>query len=492
MKLFAKWTSFAFALLFVLTASVQANNYEDFRLGQENFRQVTKYIDERYENVVDFAELYESAWKSLAPILPVTSERLLAAAPVQASSRELHSHYAQKIEEALALSSRNHPEEATPTVSDLWNRSINGLVFGLHDQYSQYLPPIEKQELDRALSGAHDESRQFFGVGIHVEWDTENDLGILVVTPVKGSPAYKSGIQPQDVIIGVDGKPLTELEGTFADKLQTAVDLIKGEKDTEVTLTVKRGGSPEPIEYTLVRAPINPDFHFMQEMLDTENGIGYIYLESFYADCSKDVRDALRYLKTQGMEKVIFDLRSNPGGYLDQAVKIAELFLDKGDLITYTYGRSSPYKEYRRRESNIDGFSDIPMAILLNEASASASEVVTGALSDNHRAVVVGKKSFGKGSVQELFNLKAGAGLRLTTAKYYTPSGKCIHELGIEPDLEVERITMEEYEELRDKDYSHVSRMERKFEIDPQLRAAHEYLIGKRTLADLGPGVEEG
>lgn len=476
------WTAM---LLLTAGLSASADNKQDYDLGHKNFYQVTKQISERYEEKVDFAHLFENSWKSLETILPVTNERLVAVVPVDAPSKELQIIYSQRIQTALELVSRQQPEEATPTVRDLWNRSINGLVIALEDPYSQYLPPIEHQELQRVLSGEPDESHQFYGVGIHVDWDTQSDLGVLVITPLQGSPAYENGIQPSDIITGVNGKPLSELEGAYADKLQEAIDLIKGEKDTPVTLTVKREGAPELLEFTLKRAPINSEVHIMREMLDDESGIGYIRLSSFYQHSSQDVRDALRYLKTLGMNKLIFDMRYNPGGYLDQAVKIADIFLPKGELITYTYGRESPYKEFRDQITSRDGFSDLPMVILINEASASASEVVTGALKDNHRAVVVGKKSFGKGSVQEVFPLEGDAGLRLTVAKYYTPSGKCIHNLGIEPDIHADRITFEKAKEITEKDYDHVSRLDRQFERDPQLKVAYEYLIGDKSIADL-------
>ncbi|MDP8243486.1 MAG: S41 family peptidase [Candidatus Hinthialibacter antarcticus] len=481
-------------LIFSMCLTAAADNKQDYDLGHRNFYQVTKQISERYEDKVDFADLFEHSWKSLETILPVTNERLVAVVPVDAPSKELQAIYSQRIQTALELVSRQLPEGATPTVRDLWNRSINGLVIALEDPYSQYLPPVEHQELQRVLSGKPDESHQFYGVGIHVDWDTQSDLGVLVITPLQGSPAYENGIQPSDIITGVNGKPLSELEGAYADKLQEAIDLIKGEKDTPVNLTVKRKDAPELLEFTLKRAPINSEVHIMREMLDDEgeqSGIGYIRLSSFYQYSSKDVRDALLYLKTLGMEKLVFDMRYNPGGYLDQAVKIADIFLPKGELITYTYGRESPYKEFRDSITSLDGFSDIPMVILVNEASASASEVVTGALKDNHRAVVVGKKSFGKGSVQEVFPLDGDAGLRLTVAKYYTPSGKCIHNLGIEPDIHVDRITFEKAKEITEKDYDHVSRLERQFERDPQLKAAYEYLNGDKTIADLRSSTQE-
>jgi len=238
------------------------------------------------------------------------------------------------------------------------------------------------------------------------------------------------------------------------------------------------------LEFTLTREPINPELHITKEMLDGE--VGYIHLYSFYAHAVDDVLQALRYLKTEGMKKLIFDLRLNPGGYLDQAVNIADLFLKKDQLITYTMGRSSlPRYFHKSHFSESDSFADIPMVVLMNEYSASASEVVTGALKDNQRAMVIGKKSFGKGSVQEVFGgLDGGAGLRLTVAKYYTPSGICIHGKGIVPDIEVDPLTDDEWEAVQKKDYHNVSRLKRITERDPQLKVALQYLCGEISLAD--------
>ena len=281
-------------------------------------------------------------------------------------------------------------------------------------------------------------------------------------------PAERNGVHAGDIIIGVDNEDLREWEGTYAEKLEKAIDLITGEKGTTVKLKLKKYNSPEPVEISVERAPINPDLQIAREMLDEENKIGRITLSQFYLNAHRDVLEAVRYLKLEGMKKLILDLRYNPGGYLDEAIKVADVFLPKGKLITYTEGREYPKREYFDETTSEEGFSDIPLVILLNEHSASASEVVTGALKDNGRATVVGMTSFGKGSVQEIFELLDGAGLRLTVVHYYTPSGVCIHNIGIKPDIEVDRIKdPEQIEELRNKDFANYSRLERFMELDP-------------------------
>ncbi len=454
----------------------------DYSLGQRNFFEVTRIIKERYDAEVPLTDILHTAWSAMEKILPATlaevaSEVTPATYDQLASKNEVQKFYVNKIETTLEHSIKKRPDDATPTVLDLWNAATNGLVMGLKDPFSQFLPPAQAKELQRVLSGQPDESKQFFGVGISVEWDTRSDEGVYVISPLPGTPAERNNIQAGDVIIGVNGESFKDWEGTYQDKLERAVEKIKGEKDTEVVLQIRKPDSPEPIDVTLTREPINPELHLSKEMLDDE--VGHLRLYSFYANADKEVRDALRYLKMEGMKKLIFDLRYNPGGYLDQAVKVANLFLDEGDLITYTSGRKSKPAHFYAGPTPDDGFEQIPMVILLNQFSASASEVVTGAIKDNKRATIVGKNSFGKGSVQEVFPLNAKAALRLTVAKYYTPDGICIHEKGIKPDIEVDPLNKDEWEEIRDKDYTDVPRTERLFEGDPQLKVAFQVLKGE-------------
>ncbi len=458
-------------------SSAQAGVPFDNKLGHYNFAKATEYIVERYDKEADLADLYGEAWASLKRVLPVTGEILSATHEPYASTKEITKFYASQIETSITQSIKERPDDATPTVIDLWNAATNGLVKGLHDPFSQYLPPEQHQELQRVLSGESDESHQFYGVGISVDWDTKGDLGVLVIAPLPGTPAERNNIEAGDIIVGVNGESLSEWEGTYQDKLEKAIEKIKGEEGTEVTLTIKKLASPEPIDVTLEREPIDPDLHLSREMLDDE--VGYIRLYSFYQNSVDELRDAMRYLKLEGMKKLIFDLRYNPGGYLSQAVEVANLFLEEGELITYTDGRTTEPQHYYAKSSGGDDFDTIPMVILLNEFSASASEVVTGALRDNNRAVVVGQTSFGKGSVQEVFPLRGDAGLRLTVATYYTPDGDNIHEKGIKPDVEAERLSEEQAEEILEKEYSDVTRLERLMERDPQLKKAYQVILGE-------------
>lgn len=458
------------------------NQQLDMARGQHNFLKVTSFVTDRFEKEVDLADLYESAWLNLERGLPDPALISTATYSIYATSREILSLYAAKIEDVLKETAKRRTDDATPSIQNLWNRATNGLVAALNDPYSQYLPVEEHEELQRVLSGKPDEAKQFYGVGISIDWDTESDEGLLVISPLPGTPAERNGIHAGDIILAVDGDWLKDWEGTVADKRDKAVEKIRGEQGSSVILMIRKPDLPEPVPVTLTREPINPDQHIMKEMLD--NDIGYLRLTNFYADSVNDILEAVRYLKMEGMKQLIFDLRYNPGGYLDQAVYIADLFMKKGDLITFTFGRKSPERHFIDQRTSDDGFSSIPMVVLVNQWSASASEVVTGALKDNKRATVIGEKTFGKGSVQEVFPLEGGAGLRLTVAHYYTPSGVCIHEEGIMPDIEVTGLTYDALETIQKKSYHNVSRIERLFDSDPQMKVAWEFLNGEISLAN--------
>lgn len=474
-----------YIIAFLGTSGSFANTVREYALGYKNFSEVLRIIHDRYENEADDAELFKEAWKALyvqsatafEKLIPASDQVMAATHSPRSASETISKLYATKIERSISLIAKAQAEDATPSVRDMWNWATSGLVGALQDPYSQFLPPREHKQLQQVLSGKPDETSQFYGVGISVDWDTDGNAGVLVIAPLPGTPAEQNGVQAGDVIIGVNGEMLKNWEGTYSEKLEKAINMIKGEKGTKVTLTLKKAHSPEPVDITLERAPINADLQISQEMLDEE--IGRITLAGFYENADEDILKALRTLRMQGMKKVILDLRFNPGGYLDQAVHISDIFLPKGSLITYTEGRESPKREFVDETTSSEGYSDIPVVILVNQYSASASEVVTGALKDNQRAFVIGKTSFGKGSVQEVFNLIDGAGLRLTVAKYYTPSGVCIHGEGIKPDFEVDPLTQEEFEKIRTKNYEHTSRLDRLMERDPQLRAACKFLRGE-------------
>ncbi len=405
-----------------------------------------------------------------------------------------------KIDNTISGAVRDSKEIGDATRSEatiLWNATIAGLVEGLDDPYSQYLPPKELGKLNKFLSGESDPDDIFYGVGIHIEWDIVTNQGLLVIAPLPDSPAFLNDIQPGDIIIAVDGVPI-ETDLAPDANLERARQRIIGPKGTKVTLTIHRKGTPVPLQRELERAPVHEHQRIIRNMLDEENGVGYIRLINFHQNSANEVEDALIWLHSMGMKKLILDFRWNPGGFLDQAIAIADLFMKKGDLLTYTQGRSDEDRnDFNDLRDSRYGFEDLDVVILINEYSASASEVVSGALKDSGRCKVVGMKSFGKGSVQEIFPLNAGAALRLTVAKYYSPAGNCIHGKGIQPDYVVPRLDqdMEGNEIQADQDDSqedvdsdkqaeesepkhYDSLLSQKLDIDPQLRKAYLVLMG--------------
>ena len=305
-------------------------------------------------------------------------------------------------------------------------------VAGELDDFSAYLAPRDYKELKNDTKG------EFGGLGIRLQ---KVDEFITVMTPMPGTPAFKAGIMPQDRILFVDDKDVSNM------KLDEAVALMRGKVGSKVKLTLSRkneAGEYKKIpDITLKRATIVPEVVYHRML---PHRVGYVYLVDFSGHSTQEIKKALADLQKQGMQSLVLDLRFNPGGLLNGAVDIAKLFLPAGEMIVYTKGRKAEYyQEFKTAGTPL--YPDIPMAVLINQGSASASEIVAGALQDNQRAFVVGQRSFGKASVQQVMPLAGGAGLRLTIAKYYTPSGKLIHrnyrdktkaeEGGIFPDVEV-------------------------------------------------------
>ena len=319
-----------------------------------------------------------------------------------------------------------------PTDTDqLVAGAIKGVVREL-DDFSSYLSPKDYKELKNDTKG------EFGGLGMRLQ---KVDNFITVSTPLPNTPAFQAGIMPQDRILFVDDKDLAGMT------LEEAVNLMRGKVGSKVKLTLSRkdkDGNYKTIpDITLKRATIVPEVVYHRMLPD---GVGYIYMVDFSGHSTQEVKKALADLQKKGMKSLVLDLRFNPGGLLTGAVDISKLFLPDGEMIVYTQGRKEEfYQEFKTSGTPL--YPDLPMAVLINQGSASASEIVSGALQDNHRAVIVGQRSFGKASVQQVMPLSGGAGLRLTIARYYTPSGRLIQrdyrdktkaeEGGIFPDVEV-------------------------------------------------------
>ncbi len=328
----------------------------------------------------------------------------------------------------------SYVEEVTET--GVIENAINGMLTSL-DPHSSYLKKDEMLELKQQTQG------KFGGLGIEVTMD--NGL-VKVVSPIEDTPAAKAGLEANDYIIRIDDK---DVQGMT---LKTAVDNMRGDPDTKVKLVILRESEKRTFPVTLVRAEIKVK-PVKSKLL--ENGIGYVRITSFndYADFA--MRDHLKAMETANkapLKGLILDLRNNPGGLLTQAIAVADDFLEEGEIVS-TRGRiKGQDARYPARRGDL--MDNKPIVVLVNSGSASAAEIVAGALQDNRRAVVVGTKSFGKGSVQTIFDLPGNTGMRLTTALYYTPSGKSIQAHGIVPDILQKPIKSKEQEasELGDDD----------------------------------------
>ena len=320
--------------------------------------------------------------------------------------------------------------------------AIRGMLGSLDDPYTRFLDPREFKEMQIDTSG------ELSGVGIQLSLDKETK-NLVVVSPIEGSPASRAGVQPKDVIVAIDGK------STKGMSTEDAVKLIRGQAGTSVTLTLKR--KAQILEVPLTRERI--ELHAVDHQINTSADgvkVGYIRLKQFNATATKDMRQAVKDLEEKGAQGYVLDLRSNPGGLLMASVEIARQWLNEGTIVS-TKTRDG-IQDVKR--ANGRALTTKPMVVLVNEGSASASEILSGALQDNNRAVLVGQKTFGKGLVQSVRGLSDGSGMTVTIAKYLTPSGRDIHKHGIDPDvtakmteLEAQRLKLEDLGTKKDSQY---------------------------------------
>ncbi len=312
-------------------------------------------------------------------------------------------------------------------VKDMMYSGIRGMMETL-DPFSTLQDAKTHDRLIEMTEGKYE------GLGMTI---SERNNIITVISPIEGTPAYRMGIHAGDQIVRIDGKPTEGMSTEEASKL------MRGQRGTTVVLTIKREGVAELLEYEIERAIIEltsvPYYGIM------DGGIGYIRLSKFSKDSGKELRDAIEDLKNRGAKGMIFDLRSNGGGLLDQAVETSNLFLDQGKLIVYTQGRTEVRREFTATNEPI--FPDGPLAVLVNEGTASASEIVSGAIQDWDRGVIIGNTTFGKGLVQQIFGMPNDTYLKLTIAKYYVPSGRCIQK----PEIAKRRPARDRDEEEEEK-----------------------------------------
>jgi carboxyl-terminal processing protease len=299
-------------------------------------------------------------------------------------------------------------------------------MVGSLDPHSEFMDADDYQQLQNDTEG------QFGGLGLVVSM---RDSYVTVVAPMEGTPGFRAGILSGDRIIKIDGKSAEKMS------LPEAVKLLRGEPGTPVKVTIQRPSSGLVKDFTLTRAIIKmdmvKDINGKKEFPIGDGNIGYVRITEFGFKAGEELEAALNKLKVEGMKALIIDLRWNPGGLLDEAVEVCGKFLPRGQLVVTTEGRDPNQNSVRRAEGHGDELNGLPMVLLVNLGSASAAEIVTGCLQDLNRAIILGEKTFGKGSVQSIFPLDNGSALKLTTAKYYTPSHKAIHQHGIAPDVEV-------------------------------------------------------
>ena len=311
------------------------------------------------------------------------------------------------------------------TYRNLTYSAIKGMV-GTLDPHSEFLDAQDYQQLQDDTEG------QFGGLGLVVSM---RDGYVTVVAPMEDSPGFRAGILTGDRIVKVDGKDVIK------SPLDEVVKQLRGDPDTQVKLTIQRPATGVEQSFTLTRAIIQTDMvkdiNGRKEFPLGADGIGYVRITEFGDRTGDELQDALDKLKAQDMKALILDLRFNPGGLLDEAVNVCGKFLPRGQLIVTTEGRDPAQNSVLRAKGRGDELKGMPIVVLVDLGSASASEIVTGCLQDLHRAVILGEKTFGKGSVQSIFPLDNNMALKLTVAKYYTPSHRVIHEHGIEPDIVV-------------------------------------------------------
>ena len=320
---------------------------------------------------------------------------------------------------------------------ELIQNAIQGMVQSL-DPHSSLLPEEAFEDLQIDTKG------KFTGIGIHI---TMQDGFVTVISPIEDTPAYKAGIKARDRIIKVDGKPTKDL--------RQAVNMMRGPKGTKVLVTIMREGVKEPIDFELIRDVI-PIVSVKSIVL--KPGYGYIRVSQFAGNTTTELEKALVAVESQesSLKGLILDLRDNGGGLLNQAIKVADLFLQEGKILSIQGRHNKNTKVYNATPDKV--LRKYPMVVLINGGSASASEIVAGALQDQKRALILGTTSFGKGSVQTVETLRDGSGLKLTIARYYTPSGQSIQAKGIQPDIVLKhrRIDLSELKEdeglLKEKD----------------------------------------
>jgi carboxyl-terminal processing protease len=350
--------------------------------------------------------------------------------------------------------------------------AIEGMMKGLDDPFAWYLDSVETEESQIDIEA------KYGGVGLTIRYDYEMDA-VIIVSPMNGTPAQRAGIMPNDYILSVDGTPTSELG------LNKSASLMRGEPGTEVTLEIYRDSWTEPKNITLIREIIETKTVKFDTINYKNKNLGYILLTNFAKTSSQEMSEALNNLSNQNIEGLIIDLRNNPGGLLQSAVDITSMFLKSGEVVSVKYFDGTKETIPTIPGNYYSFLQNIPIVLLVNGGSASASEILTGALKDNGAATVIGETTYGKAAVQNTFSLSTGGEIWLPIAHYFTPSGADIHLKGIKPDIEVsnperEVISMTEIseEEATEAFYTTTEKPVLNIEEDLQLKTALDFLTG--------------
>ncbi len=334
------------------------------------------------------------------------------------------SRAAAQVREVMLLLNEHYVDVGEVGPAKLADHAIESMV-GALDPYSEFMSAASYRQMGEEIDS------KFGGIGVQIE---EVEGKITVVAPIAGTPGERAGILRGDVLVKVDDEDVRGL------KLDKFIGKLRGKPGTPVALTAERGKPAREVVFKLKRELIKVES--VRDAVMLGDGIGYVRVALFAERTGDEFKATVEKLRAEGLKALVIDLRNNPGGLLTAAVEVVEVFFERDELVVYTEGRKKGDRDELRSEGSKSPLT-VPVAILVNSGSASASEIVAGAMKDTKRAVLVGEKTFGKGSVQSIFSLPGGAGLRLTTAKYYTPSGVTIHEKGIEPDVN-EVLTPEE------------------------------------------------
>ncbi len=353
----------------------------------------------------------------------LTGQRMQKNRQAEISSKDSTS--LEKVEEVMTIIRDTYVEKVS--TQKLIAGAIKGMLDALNDPYSRYLDKTHFEMVEEEAAGHYE------GVGIMLGME---DHSLTVISAIEETPADRAGVKTGDKITKIDDKPTKDMT------INQAVKLIRGPKGTTVLITIERKGEEKPLEFKLQRERIETP-NVSSKMVG--DNIGYIRLHFFGGDSGKAVKKELDELKSQGAKGIIFDLRNNPGGLLDESVDVASAFIDSGVIVKIKERKG----DEEVLEANDGGDSKIPLVVLVNKGSASASEIVAGAVQDRGRGVIVGETTFGKGSVQEIRALPDGSGLLITVAQYLTPKGRSIHKKGVKPD---EVVKVDPKAPLSDKD----------------------------------------